>query len=71
MNCPECGANSVLKGMLAGYCGVTFVEEGTENKLRPNAYRVRCRACTGCGHIFDMRIISTGKHKVGSSDCEG
>jgi len=68
MNCPQCKSDKVLDGMLVGYGGVAFVEEGTQNKLRPNAYKVRCSACTACGAVFDLHIITTGKKKVGTEE---
>ena len=65
VTCPECGSSQILDGLLQGYSNAVFVEKGTENKLRPNAYRTTCRACLDCGLVFDLRIVSTGKRKVG------
>lgn len=61
MSCPICHSENVLNGKLQGYCGIVFVEKGTENKLRPNAFKVECMACTDCGHMFDFRIIPNKK----------
>lgn len=49
-----------------GYGGIAFVEKGTENKLRPNAWKTECKTCTDCGAVFDFRIVTTGKQKVGA-----
>ena len=65
MKCPECGSERILDGKLQGYGGVVFIEKGTENKLRPNAYKTECKACLDCGTVFDLHIITTGKLKVG------
>ena len=65
MKCPGCGSERILNGILQGYGGVAFVEKGTENKLRPTAYKTECKACLDCGTVFDLHIITTGKLKVG------
>lgn len=54
-----------MDGKLQGYGGVAFVEKGTENKLFPKAYKTECKACKDCGMVFDFRIVTTGKRKVG------
>ena len=61
MNCPNCKSQNILEGKLQGYAGVVFVLKGTENKLRPTAYKTECKACKDCGHVFDLRIISEKK----------
>lgn len=66
MKCPNCNSEHVLEGILMGYSGVAFVKKGTENKLRPNAWKTECKTCTDCGAVFDFRIVTTGKQKVGA-----
>ena len=68
MRCPCCNSENVVEGRLQGYSGIVFVEKGTENKLRPNAYKTVCMACTDCGNIFDLKIVTTGKRKVGNQE---
>lgn len=65
MTCPECNSTNILEGKIRSYYGVVFTEKGTENKLRPHAYNVACKACKDCGKIFDFRIVTTGRNKVG------
>lgn len=65
IKCPNCNSVNVLEGKLQGYGGVVFVEKGTENKLRPNAWKTECKACTDCGAVFDFCIVTTGKRQVG------
>ena len=61
MKCPLCDSENILDGKLVGYAGVVFVEKGTENKLRPNAFKTECKGCMNCGHIFDLRLIPKKK----------
>lgn len=61
MNCPNCNSENVIAGKLQGYAGVVFVEKGTENKLRPTAYKTQCNACKDCGYLFDLRIVTEKK----------
>lgn len=56
MNCPECNSEHVMIGRISSLYGVTFTEKGTENKLRPNAYKIECAARKDCGKLFDFRI---------------
>ena len=65
MKCPECSSENIMDGLLVSNYGLTFTVKGTENKLRPQAYRVEAKACGDCGKLFDLRIVSTGKHKLG------
>ena len=55
----------MIDGKLISYGGVVFVEKGTENKFRPNEYTTECKACLDCGTVFDLKIVTTGKRKVG------
>ena len=57
MKCPCCNSENVLEGGLQGYSGIVFVEKGTENKLRPNAYKTVCRACIDCGNIIPSHKV--------------
>ena len=57
MNCPACNSKNILEGFLSSHYGVTFTEKGTENKLRPNAYKIEAKACRDCGQLFDLCII--------------
>lgn len=66
MKCPNCNSENVMDGKLQGYGGVAFVKKATENKLFPKAYKTECKACKDCGTIFDFRIVTTGKRKVGT-----
>lgn len=61
MKCPLCGSENILDGKLVSYGAVAFVEKGTENKLRPNAFKTECKGCLDCGHIFDLRLIPKKK----------
>ena len=70
IKCPECGGENVIDGMLDSYGSLTFVKKGTENKLRPQSYRVIGKACTDCGALFDLRIRTTGKNKVGQDSTQ-
>ena len=61
MNCPECGSERIIDGSLQSMYGVSFVEKGTEMKLRPNAYKVTCKVCDECGRLFDIRAEKNKK----------
>jgi len=63
MNCPNCNSVNVMEGSMAGHYGVHFIKKGTENKLRPDAYKVECKACEDCGAMFDFRIKLKEKKK--------
>jgi len=65
VKCPVCNSENVMDGLLVSNYGLTFTVKGTENKLRPKAYRVEAKACGDCGKLFDLYIISTGKNKLG------
>lgn len=68
MKCIVCNGENVLEGSLTSSYGVVFCEKGTENKFRPNAYKVKCFACTDCGAIFDLRIDLDSKKKGKKKD---
>ena len=57
MNCPNCNSEQVMDGILNSYHNTVFIEKGTENKFRPNAYKVRCKACKDCGTMFAFAIV--------------
>ena len=61
MKCPKCKSENTLAGKLVGYSGVVFIEKGTENKLRPNAFKTECKGCMDCGYIFDLRLTPKKK----------
>ena len=65
MRCPNCNSENVLEGKLLASSGVVFVEKGTEKKFLPNTYNMSCKACKDCGSVFDLKIVTTGKRKVG------
>ncbi len=56
VKCPQCQSENCMEGFLTSYYGVRFCEKGTENKLRPNAYKCFCTACKDCGAVFDFKI---------------
>lgn len=56
MKCEFCGSENVLVGSLTSMYGVHFCEAGTENRLRPNAFKVLSKACADCGKMFDFEI---------------
>jgi len=68
MTCPKCNSNNIIEGEMHSHYPTRFIQKGTENKLRPTAYRVVCNACRDCGALFDMRIVTTGKNKVGKGE---
>lgn len=66
MFCPKCGSENTTEGFLSGNYLVHFIKKGTENKFRPESYRVECHACLDCGHVFEMQLIfkpKKGKEK--------
>ncbi|MBQ8689757.1 MAG: hypothetical protein IJ515_05285 [Clostridia bacterium] len=56
MKCINCGGENVISGSFTSFYGVSFCEAGTENKLRPNTYKILCKACCDCGKMFDFEI---------------
>ena len=54
--CAECGSENIIEGSFTSRYGVFFCEKGTENKLRPNAYKIEGYACLDCGTIFGLRV---------------
>ncbi len=56
MNCPKCSSADIIDGTLSGGYGVNFIKKGTEKKLKPEAYKVECKACKNCGNLFDFQI---------------
>ena len=63
MKCPLCGSENILDGKLVSYGAIAFVEKGTENTLRPNAYKTECKGCLDCGHIFGLHLIPKKKQQ--------
>ena len=56
MICPKCNSEKVIDGFVSGNYGVRFIKKGTENKLKPESYKIECKACIDCGHMFDFEI---------------
>jgi len=63
IKCPECGGENIIEGRLNSHFPVVFIKKGTENKLRPESYKVESKACTDCGKMFDLRIVLKNKDK--------
>ncbi len=61
MNCPKCNSENVMEGWIMTNYGVHFIVKGTENKFRPDAYKLECKACKDCNAIFDLSIVPKKK----------
>ena len=68
MKCEKCGSDRLIEGRFQGNYATVFVEKGTENKLFPKAFPVKGKACLACGAIFDLKISSTKRNKVGDEE---
>ncbi|MBE5756344.1 MAG: hypothetical protein E7342_00950 [Clostridiales bacterium] len=64
MICEKCSSENIIEGKLDTVYGVRFIKKGTENKLRPESYKVVAKACTDCGHLFDFKIELNKKKKL-------